>query len=116
MIKLGLRLFQCASLAVLLMAATASNSLAQGAPPPFGHWVTSPATEELWVFQNATCSFVFKGKTTVSGRCTWDASSRGGILTIIYPMPLEPGKVRYNVVWVNRTTITVWGDVFHKKG
>jgi hypothetical protein len=26
------------------------------------------------------------------------------------------GKVRYNIVWVNRTTITVWGDVMHKKG
>jgi hypothetical protein len=30
-------------------------------------------------------------------------------------MPLRPGLVRYNIVWVNRTTITVWGDVFHRK-
>lgn len=114
--KTGTRIFVLAALAALLTALPAAPSLAQAAPPPFGHWVTSPPTEELWVFQNATCSFVFKGKTTVSGSCTWQASSRGGILTIIYPMPLQPGKVRYNVVWVNRTTITVWGDVFHKKG
>jgi len=51
----------------------------------------------------------------VSGRCTWNPTSRGGILDIIYPMPLQPGHVRYSVVWVNRTTITVFGDVFHKR-
>jgi hypothetical protein len=102
--------------AALLTALPAAPSFAQTAPPPIGHWSTTPPTEELWVLANGTCSFVFKGKTTVAGSCTWQGTSRGGILTITYPMPLEPGKVRYNIVWVNRTTITVWGDVMHKRG
>ena len=89
---------------------------AQAAPPPLGHWATAGYVEELWVFSNGTCSFLYRRQPRVQGRCFWQGSSRGGILTITYPMPLEPGKVRYNVVWVNRTTITVWGDVMHKVG
>jgi hypothetical protein len=115
MIKNRARLFVSAVVFALLAASTTSTSRAQAAPPPTGHWETTPPTEQLNVYSNGSCAFLFRGRITVAGRCTWDASSRGGILTIIYPMPLEPGKVRYNIVWVNRTTITVFGDVFHKK-
>jgi len=94
--------------AVLMPAAAPAQ-----APPPFGHWATQGRIEELFVYQNATCGFFFRGHVRVSGRCTWMSTGRGGILDITYPMPLQPGHVRYNVVWVNRTTITVWGDVFH---
>jgi hypothetical protein len=104
-----------AALSALLAMCAMSPAFAL-APPPIGHWATSPATEELYVYQNGTCGFFFKGKLQVSGSCSWDASSAGGILTISYPMPLRPGLVRYNIVWVNRTTIRVWGDVFHRKG
>jgi hypothetical protein len=98
----------------LLVSLARSPARAQ-APPPVGHWATSGASEELYVYQNGTCGFFFQGKLQVSGSCSWNPSSRGGILTISYPMPLRPGLVRYNIVWVNRTTITVWGDVFHRK-
>jgi hypothetical protein len=107
--------FAIAVLGALLAICPTSPALAQ-APPPFGHWATSPASEELYVYQNGTCGFFFKGKLQVSGSCSWNPSSAGGILTISYPMPLRPGLVRYNIVWVNRTTIKVWGDVFHRKG
>ncbi len=96
----------------IVLALTALPASAQ-APPPFGHWATAQHVEELVVLQSGTCGFFFKRQVRVSGRCSWNPSSRGGILTITYPMPLEPGHVRYNIVWVNRTTITVWGDVFH---
>jgi hypothetical protein len=101
-------------LGIIVTIFAASPARAQ-APPPFGHWATSPAVEELVVNTNATCGFFFKGKLQVSGSCSWNPSSRGGILTISYPMPLRPGLVRYNIVYVNRNKITVWGDVFYRK-
>jgi hypothetical protein len=30
-------------------------------------------------------------------------------------MPLQPGHVRWSVIWVNQTTITLDGDVFTKQ-
>jgi len=107
------RLISLAILTASIVVLRPAVSSAQAAAP-VGHWATKGNVEQLWVFRNGTCSFAYKGRTTVAGRCTWDGTSRGGILTIIYPMPLEPGKVRENIVWVNSTTITVWGDVFHK--
>jgi hypothetical protein len=87
---------------------------AQGAAPmPYGHWATSPPSEELYVNPNGSCAFLFQGEVRFQGTCTWNPSSRGGILTLSYPMPLEPGKIYYNVIWVNSRTITVFGDVFH---
>jgi len=105
----------CAVFLALLVASTASTALGQAAPPPIGRWAQyAPGQEALNVYANGQCAFFFRGRITVSGSCTWQPSSRGGILTITYPMPLEPGHVRYNIVWVNQTTITVWGDVMHK--
>jgi hypothetical protein len=112
-LKAGARSAICAIVLVLLLASVPSPSGAQAAPPPFGHWATSPPTEELYVYQNGLCAFYFQRRPRVQGRCSWDATSRGGILTITYPMPLEPGKVRYNIVWINRQTISVWGDIMH---
>jgi hypothetical protein len=106
----GIRAFSIAAIA--LAAAFAPIAASAQAPPPYGHWATQGKIEELVVNQNATCGFFYRGRVKVSGRCTWMSTGRGGILDIIYPMPVQPGHVRYNVVWVNRTTITVWGDVF----
>jgi hypothetical protein len=105
----------CAVFLALLVASTASTALGQAAPAPIGRWAQSPPGQEaLNVYANGQCAFWFKGKITVAGSCTWQASSRGGILTITYPMPLTPGHVRYNIVWVNQTTISVFGDIMHK--
>jgi hypothetical protein len=109
---LALRRAICAALVASLLTFAASPARAQ-ARAPIGHWATSPPGEDLYVNANATCSFLARGRVQVQGRCYWQPSSRGGILTITYPMPLEPGKVRYNIVWINRTTISVFGDIMH---
>jgi hypothetical protein len=105
----------CSVFLALLVVSTSSIAQAQ-APPPIGRWAQSPrdGTESLVVYQNGQCAFFVRGRVQVGGTCSWQSSSRGGILTITYPMPLEPGHVRYNIVWINRTTITVFGDVMHK--
>jgi hypothetical protein len=91
----------------------ASVSAGAQAAPPFGQWASRTSTARLYVQRNAWCAFV--GTTQVHGSCTWNATSRGGILTIYYPMPLEPGKVYFDIVWVNQSTITVWGEYFYRQ-
>lgn len=88
---------------------------AQAAPAPIGTW--SNQSEGLVVQQGGACAFLFNGKVTSSGTCTWEnPSAKGGILDMQYPMPLAPGHIYWSVVWVNQTTITVNGDVFYKQG
>ena len=118
-LKAGARSALCAAFLALSFAVVPAPSGAQAAPAPIGHWATTPPTEELYVTSNGLCAFYVRQspraprRVQVQGSCYWQPSSRGGILTITYPMPLEPGKVRYNIVWITRQPISVWGDIFH---
>jgi len=89
---------------------------AQNAPAPIGYWNNANKTNSLVIEQSGTCGFLVNGKAKWSGTCTWQASARGGILTLTYPMPLKPGQIRWSVVYVNQTTITVDGEQFVKTG
>lgn len=44
-----------------------------------------------------------------------DCLGKGGILDLQYPMPLQPGHIRWSVVYINQTTITVDGETFYKQ-
>jgi len=97
----------------VILAAAASPAFAQAAPP-VGVWQTADRSEML-VVSNGTCRFT-AGRQLIIGRCGWQASSRGGILTIMNQTNYRPAPIRYSVVWINATTISVFGDVFHKVG
>jgi hypothetical protein len=105
-------------LGLLIMLATiaveAEPALAQAAPP-FGFWTTADNGQSLMVGQNAQCSFFAVGGAQVAGDCTWDSTSRGGILSIWYSMPLGPAAVRFNIVWIDDNTISVFGDIFYRR-
>jgi hypothetical protein len=101
----------CAMLALLLVGVVAR---AQNAAAPIGVWYDQGKVNSLVVEQNGTCGFLNRGKAKWSGTCTWAASARGGILTLTYPMPLHPGRIRWSIVWINPTTITVAGESFYK--
>jgi hypothetical protein len=109
-LKVSTRAVCSAAVLTLFLVAGASGARAQ-APAPVGHWAGQG--EDLYVYQNGMCAFFANRRVVTQGRCYWQSTSRGGILTITYPMPLEPGKTRYNIVWINRTTISVWGDIMH---
>ncbi len=87
---------------------------AQNAPAPIGTWNTVNNINTLVVEQNGTCGFLVQGKAKFSGKCTWQASAKGGILTLTYAMPLQPGHIRWSVIYTNQTNITVDGEAFHK--
>ncbi len=106
----------CLALACMLLGVMSNQTArAQGAAPPIGYWNNQGKTNSLVVEQNGTCGFLVNGKAKWSGTCTWQASARGGILTLTYPMPLAPGHIRWSVVYVNQTTITVTGETFYKQ-
>lgn len=96
----------------LLMLCDCAPAGAQS-PAPLGHWRSRTSAAQLIVYQNGLCAFL--GSRPVQGNCTWSASSRGGILTLIYPMPLEPGKIYFNIVWVDQATISVFGELFSRQ-
>ena len=101
---------------MLLGVASIETANAQASAPPIGNWVNVNKTNGLVVEQNGTCGFLVNGKAKWSGTCRWETpSARGGILDLQYPMPLQPGHIRWSVVYVNQTTITLDGETFYKQ-
>jgi hypothetical protein len=100
---------------ILLGVMSNQTAKAQAAPAPIGNWANK--TEGLVVQQSGTCGFLVNGKVAYSGTCHWEnPTAKGGILDLQYPMPLAPGHIRWSVIYVNQTTITLDGDVFYKQG
>lgn len=102
---------------MLLGMMSIQTARAQAAPPPIGTWVNQGKTNSLVVEQNGVCGFLVNGKAKWSGTCRWETpSAKGGILDLQYPMPLAPGHIRWSVIYVNQTTITVDGEMFTRQG
>ena len=84
--------------------------------PPIGAWVSARGAA-LEVSDQATCTFVVPN-ARADGQCVWHPSSMGGILNIQYQANTPTGsriQVLYlDIRWVNATTITVTGEVFHR--
>jgi hypothetical protein len=107
----------CLAFALLLGGMSGGIARAQASAPPIGNWVNQNKSNGLVVMQNGTCGFLVNGKPKWSGTCRWETpSAKGGILDLQYPMPLEPGHIRWSVIWVNQTTITLDGEAFYKQG
>lgn len=86
---------------------------------PFGFWSTDPGDETFYIGQNG-CQFeAFNARRQptrlVSGGCSWNSSSRGGILTIMAIQLYKRAPIYFNIVWVNKDTISVYGDIFHRR-
>jgi hypothetical protein len=108
--------FTAAAIGGVLLAGLASAAHAQ-AGPPIGLWSTADGSEQLSVTQNGLCSLADRyGRPTTSGSCSWNASARGGILTVMSQQTYRPAPIYFNVVWINQTTISVQGDVFYRRG
>ena len=106
----------CLAFACMLGVMSNQTARAQVAAPPIGYWNNQGKTNSLVVEQNGTCGFLVNGKAKWSGACRWETpSARGGILDLQYPMPLAPGHIRWSVVYINQTTISVDGETFYKQ-
>lgn len=102
----------CLIVTLLLLAPGAA--FAQSAVP-IGYWTTDGDIERLLVEQNRNCSFMMVGGVQVAGECVWTSSSNGGILALYYQTANGLAPIYWNVLWVDARTITVNGDVFHRR-
>ena len=101
-----------------LMAMTIIGIANAQSPAPIGFWVTEDGSEQLLIGSNGYCKFYAVNQqmtTKVWGECSWNASSNGGILTIMNQGNYIPAPIYYNIIWVDQQTITVYGDVMHKR-
>ncbi|ODQ99092.1 hypothetical protein BST27_22300 [Mycobacterium intermedium] len=103
-----------AGLATGLFAASAGIAHAN-ASAPVGFWVNQTGSEQLLVSANGCSLADGAGIPTTSGPCSWNPSSNGGILTILSSRTRTPSPVYFNVLWINQTTISVYGDVFYRR-
>lgn len=93
----------------------AANGVAHAeAAAPVGFWTTGTGSEQLLVSQSGCSLANAAGVPTTSGPCSWNPTSRGGILTIMSSQTRRPAPVYFNVIWLNQSTITVEGDVFYR--
>ena len=101
----------------LLVAATTSVpnlALAQAAVP-IGYWTTDDNSERLLVQANTSCSFYALGGAPSVGNCVWQSTSTGGVLALYYSTVMGLAPIYWSVVWVDQGTITLNGDVFHRR-
>ncbi len=114
-----LRQLQFLAIAVgtLAQIAMPQSAFAQSAMP-YGYWTTAHGEESLLI-SGSGCKLdaaAGGGMQTVSvGECNWRSSSRGGILTIISTMTYRPAPVYFNVLWINKSKISVQGDIFYRR-
>lgn len=76
-------------------------------PMPYGLWRGERSSDHILVRSNGVCQA--NGSVNVVGRCEWIPSYRGGILNIVYRMPLAPGRVGWSVMWADQNTIVLNG-------
>jgi hypothetical protein len=108
-----------AALACLVVLITAAQpAQAQEAPPPIGVWWGENSGDYIVLNADGSCSFTaVSGTVYVAGSCDWLPSSAGGILTLYYPMPLEPGRVSWSIIWIDQNLMMVNGvERFHLVG
>jgi len=115
-----LQQFQFIAIAIgtLAQIAIISQSAFAQSQMPFGYWTTAHGEETLLI-SNSGCKLDGSARgrmETVSvGACSWRPSSRGGILTIMSTMTYRPAPVYFNVVWINKSQISVQGDIFYRR-
>jgi len=92
-------------LALALLLAPSSVVEAQGSPAPIGLWQGQNSGDYMMIQANGACSA--SGTVNVSGSCSWNATSTGGVLTMTYPMPVAPGHIYWSIRWISRDVILV---------
>jgi hypothetical protein len=94
----------------LTLAPMASSLSAQGAPAPVGSWKAESLPVTLWVGGDGSCGTNMAG-TVVTGTCSWQQTSVGGVLTLHYvtatPSGNFPNNLYYGITWVNQSRIFV---------
>ena len=100
---------------ILIAMASFARSEAQAqASPPFGTWGSTAGPTTLYVSPQV-CYFESRVRNyRIQGACSWNPSSNGGILTI-YNASQNGAPIYENIVYINATTISVYGEIFRRQ-
>ena len=105
------------ALPAVLVATTllAGTSAQAQSPMPFGLWQGQNSGDYILIRNDRTCSA--SGMVNVAGSCEWLPTSAGGVLNMYYPMPLQPGRIGWSIIWINRNTLRINGvELFVRRG
>ena len=103
-------------LALVVSLAAFATPVFAAAPAPIGYWTTDGNGETLLVQESGQCSLQTSTGYMMGGACSRNASSNGGILTVINVInQYQPAPIYFNIIWIDQQTITVEGDVFHRR-
>lgn len=111
------RVLKLSARAIVIAAplAVVSPSVLAQSPMPIGLWQGATSGDFIMIQANGSCSA--RGTVNVAGRCEWLPTSAGGVLNLYYLMPLQPGRIGWSIIWVDRNTLMVNGvERFHRRG
>jgi hypothetical protein len=105
----------CFALALALGASETAR--AAKAAPPYGCWkgnfADGSGNYALTLTQNGGFGITLSGRPAVAGYFTWQATSRGGIITCHYNNAGFHNKLYYSVTYIDAKTI-IWSDPYFK--
>jgi hypothetical protein len=92
------------------------SAQAQGREP-FGVWQGERGATVLVINRDGSCSAT--APVNAVGQCEWrpNPDRSGGMLTIYYTWIIQPSRVGWNLLWLNRNTLLVNGvERFVRRG
>jgi hypothetical protein len=95
----------------LLAAGMTATSASANSPMPTGLWVLGAGS---FYISPSGCKFETPVGVTV-GPCSWNGTSRGGILTVMHSSGYKPYPIYFNVLWINRGKISIQGEVYRRR-
>lgn len=90
---------------LLPLMAPLHGATAQGSPAPIGLWQGMNSGDYIMVQANGACSA--SGTVNVAGRCSWNATSTGGVLTMTYQWTIGPARIHWSVRWLGRDLLLI---------
>lgn len=111
-----IRVFHCFSLALLLLVSSSGIAHAQNTAPPIGSWHGTfndgSGTFTLYCQANGNVMVQVSGTPAVTGRYTWEPTSRGGILTVHYQRVGFQNRLYYSITYVNERSLILSDPFF----
>jgi hypothetical protein len=109
-ISLACALRCCGLVACVAVSVAGAQSAHAQSREPFGLWQGERSGRYLAVNNDGSCSATVLAN--VVGQCEWrpNRDRTGGNLTMYYTVLLiQPGRIAWNLLWLNRNTLLVNG-------
>ncbi len=96
---------QLAGLTILLLGAVFPAIASAQSAAPLGLWQGVNSGDYILVQTNGDCAV--QGMVNVSGTCSWDSTSTGGVLTMTYQWTIGPANIYWSIRWIDDNTLLI---------